>query len=377
MEERLRQLIGRNLKAAREAMNMSQEAFAEKIGLSRATLSAIENGHSTIDSTKLIQAGRLLGRSVSDLLSEEQEELAFLYRAAEKVAPDDNVRSKFRHFCESYRQIEEIVGVADSLLPPPEYPFIAHFHSKPLQFPAQVAASERERLGVGNTDPLPNIFRLLEENGVRIFVSKIPNPLLFGLSAFSKRYGPCMLVNSETTIERQIFTLAHEYGHLVMHRACYRNLAPSEEQDSDFEEMAHTFAGRFLVPDAGLRDYILKTVGKRKISIEDVVSCKQYFRVSLKVIVRRLLQSELISTAEHKVFFDKAEQLGKKEFVPMDSHKYLSEWEEVRRFDTLVRKAALAELISISKVAEILGENLVETRSKVQNWRKEMSLASA
>jgi Zn-dependent peptidase ImmA (M78 family)/transcriptional regulator with XRE-family HTH domain len=377
MEERLRQLIGRNLKAAREAMNMSQEAFAEKIGLSRATLSAIENGHSTIDSTKLIQAARLLSRSVGDLLSEEQEELAFLYRAAEKVAPDDNVRSKFRRFCESYRQIEEIVGVADSLLPPPEYPFIAHFHSKPLQFPAQVAASERERLGVGNTDPLPNIFRLLEENGVRIFISKIPNPLLFGLSAFSKRYGPCMLVNSETTIERQIFTLAHEYGHLVMHRACYRNLAPSEEQDSDFEEMAHTFAGRFLVPDAGLRDYILKRVGKRKISIEDVVSCKHYFRVSLKVIVRRLLQSELISTAEHKVFFDKAEQLGKKEFVPMDSHKYLSEWEEVRRFDTLVRKAALAELISISKVAEILGENLVEARSKVQNWRKEMSLASA
>ncbi|HKD79554.1 MAG TPA: XRE family transcriptional regulator [Candidatus Angelobacter sp.] len=373
MEERLRQLIGRNLKAAREAMGISQEDFAKKLGLSRATLSAIENGHSTLDSTKLIQASQTLGRPVSDFLLEEQEDMAFLYRAAERVVPDDGVRSKFRHFCESYRQIEEIVGVADNLLPPPGYTFIPHLQTKPNQFAVQVAESERERLGVGNLEPLPNIFKLLEANGVRIFVMKIPNPVLFGLSAFSKRYGPCVLVNAESTIERQIFTLAHEYGHLVMHRDRYRNLAPSEERDTDFEEMAHTFAGRFLVPAAGLREFVLKTIGKRRISLEDAVSCKHYFRTSLKVIAHRLLHCELISQADRKMLIDKADEYKKQEFAPLDAGKYLDDWQGVKRFDTLLRKAALSELISTSRLAELLGANLIETRSKVQDWRKEMT----
>src|SRR5690348_1421427 len=134
MEERLRQVIGANLKVAREVAGISQEVLAEKLGVSRATLSAIENGRVAMDSTKLIQASRILGRPINDFFREEAEELALLYRAAEKVVPNEEVRSKFRNFCEAYREIEVIVGVADSLLLPPEYLLTPHLNSKPLQF---------------------------------------------------------------------------------------------------------------------------------------------------------------------------------------------------------------------------------------------------
>lgn len=377
MEERLRQVIGANLKVAREVAGFSQEVFAEKLGVSRATLSAIENGRVAIDSTKLIQASRMLGRPINDFFREEAEELALLYRAAEKVVPSEEVRSKFRNFCEAYREIEVIVGVADSVLPPPEYPFTPHLHSKPLHFAGQVAASERERLGLGKTEPVANIFTVLDENGVRILACEIDQEGLFGLSAYSKQYGPCILVNSRNTIERQVFTLAHEYGHLLMHRNRYTNLSPTGDSEEDLELMANAFARFFLVPQAGLREFLARNVGDRKMALSDMVATKHYFRVSLKMMTRSLFDEGRISETEKKDLLAKTDQLGRLEFAPLDKTKLIQDWKENRRFESLARKAVLDEMISVGKLSELLGQNLVETRSQVQAWRREMSFASA
>jgi Zn-dependent peptidase ImmA (M78 family)/transcriptional regulator with XRE-family HTH domain len=375
--ERLKELMGANLKAARDIAGISQEVFAEKLGISRATLSAIENGHVAVDSTKLIQASRILGRPINDFFREEGQELALLYRAAEKLIPNEEVRSKFRNFCESYREIEEIVGVADSVLPPPEYPFTSHLHAKPLQFAEQVAGSERDRLGLGKGEPIANIFTVLEENGVRILACEIEQEGLFGLSAYSKQYGPCILVNSHNTIERQIFTLAHEYGHLLMHRNRYTNLAPVAESEEELELMANSFARFFLVPKTGLRDFLARNIGERKIALADIVAAKHHFRVSLKMMTRSLRDEGRISEAEHKELIARADQLGHSEFAPLDNSKVIRDWRENRRFETLARKAVLDEMISIGKLSELLGQNLVETRAQVQVWRKELSFASA
>lgn len=377
MEENLKQLVGRNLKTARETAGISQELFAEKLGISRATLSAIENGHVAIDSTKLIQASRILSRPITDFFRAEAEELALLYRSAEKIVPEEQLRVKFQNFCEAYRELEEIVGVADNVLPPPEYPFAHHLHSKALNFAKQVASSERDRLQLGKTEPIANIFSLLEENGVRIFDYEVDQPALFGLSAFSKQYGPCILVNSKNTIERQAFTLAHEYGHLLMHRDRYRNLNPTQDSEPDFEAMADEFAGLFLVPLDGLRDFLTRTVGDRKIALEDIVAAKHHFKVSLKVISRRLFDERRIPESEKDDLWKKAGQLGHAELAPLDRHKIIRDWRETSRFYTLAKKAVLGEMISIGKLSELLDKNVLETRSRVQAWRKELTFASA
>ena len=54
-------MIARNIKKTRELAGLSQEQLAEMLGVSRATLSAIENGHVSIDSGKLLVAARVLG----------------------------------------------------------------------------------------------------------------------------------------------------------------------------------------------------------------------------------------------------------------------------------------------------------------------------
>ena len=223
----MKEIIGHNLKCARDSAQLSQEEFAQKLGISRATLSAIENGHSTIDSTKLLEAARLLGRPVSDFFSEKVEETtALLYRAADNVVAPEHARKDFERFCRAYRELEEIVEVADSVLSPPEYadPQFANVQA----FAELVASSERQRLGIGPLDPIENLFKLLDEQGVRIFRYALEGHDVWGVSAYSNKFGACVFINASNTVERQIFSLAHEYGHLVMHRRMYKAATPPE-----------------------------------------------------------------------------------------------------------------------------------------------------
>ncbi len=379
-EARTKEIIGRNIRSARELAGKSQEQFAEALGISRATLSAIENGKVTVDSAKLLAASKLLGVPVTDFFREEKERVALLYRAAEDVVPTARVRSRFQQFCEAYRQLEDIVGVADTLLPPPEYTYYPDLHSKSVLFAVQVAVSERERLGLGQFDSMENIFQLLEENGVRILACDIHQDGVFGISGFSRHYGPCILVNSRNTIERNIFTLAHEYGHLLMHRNWYLNAEPidASAKNEQLEQMAHIFAGNFLVPEAGLKDFFAKNV-KGATSLEDVLFLKRQFRVSALVILHRLKQTNLILSQEFETLaaaLREKQPDSTKEFAPLQQN-ILTEWKSASRFEHLARKATLQEMVSIGRLAELLGENIVETRKRAHEWRKDMAVAPA
>jgi len=374
----LKEIIGRNLKEFRELAGFSQEDFAEKLGLSRATLSAIENGHSSIDSAMLVTATRLLGRQISEFFEETPEKLKLLYRAATDVSAPPGVRSQFERFCKAYRELEEILGVADNLLPPPEYSYSPDVQSKPLQFAAQVAASERDRLGLGRLDPIKNLFQLMDEKGLRIFRVDLHDLDVYGLSAFSRQYGACILLNSSNTLERQIFSLAHEYAHPLMHRAFFKSLEPMStlESDHELELMADTFAANFLVPETGLREAFQRDVGTKAVTLEDIIFLKHHFRVSAEVMIRRLRELDLVSKLEADSLQQELDcrREPKKEIAPL-SDDLIKEWQQTNRFDRLVKKAALTEAVSLGKLAELLGTSVVEAKKKTQAWRREMALA--
>jgi Zn-dependent peptidase ImmA (M78 family)/transcriptional regulator with XRE-family HTH domain len=376
----MKQTIGRNLKVARELTGISQEQFAEKLGVSRATLSAVENGHVAIDSSKLLSAARILGRAVGDFFNEEQEALALMYRAAaDAIAPSD-VRLHFEHFCKAYRELEEIVGVADSLLPPPDYTYNPAVHSKPLQFAMQVAYSERDRLGLGQLEPIENLFRLFDDRGIKIFRHAMEDYEVYGLSAFSPEYGACIFVNAANTVERQIFSLAHEYGHTLMHRSFYKNPAPAAglAKDHELEQMANQFAACFLVPEPSLREVYLRDVGDKQVGVEDIVHMKRLFRVSAKMMFQRLSDLNLIPKAEGLRLSQEIEKhhQPKKEFAPL-SDELIKEWESNSRFLHLVKRAGLGGMLSFGKLAELMDVPLLEARKKMQSWRKEISFAQA
>jgi len=323
-------------------------------------------------------ATQFLGRQVGDFFEEASEKLRLLYRAAADVSAPLEVRSRFEQFCKAYRELEEIVGVADNLLPPPEYSYSPDVQSKPLQFAAQVAASERDRMGLGRLDPIENIFRLMDEKGLRIFRYPLHDLDVYGLSAFSRQYGACILLNSSNTLERQIFSLAHEYAHPLMHRAFYKSPEPMSnlEGDHELEMMADTFAANFLVPEIGLRESFRSDVGDKVATLEDVVFLKHHFRVSAEMMIRRLRDLDLISKVDaESLQHEVASRVEpKKEIAPL-SDDLIKEWQQTNRFEHLAKKAALTEIISLGKLAELLGTSVVDAKKKTLQWRREMAFA--
>jgi DNA invertase Pin-like site-specific DNA recombinase len=61
----------------------------------------------------------------------------------------------------------------------------------------------------------------------------------------------------------------------------------------------------------------------------------------------------------------------------VDGAEPVDGWERLSRFWHLARKAALDELVSLGKLAQWLGLNVVETRKKVLEWQKEVGFAQA
>jgi DNA-binding XRE family transcriptional regulator len=56
--------VGYKIKEVRESLNMTQEELAEKSGVSRTTISALENGDPTTTSKTLVNIAKAMGVSV-------------------------------------------------------------------------------------------------------------------------------------------------------------------------------------------------------------------------------------------------------------------------------------------------------------------------
>jgi Zn-dependent peptidase ImmA (M78 family) len=98
--------------------------------------------------------------------------------------------------------------------------------------------------------------------------------------------GPAVVVNTwdRISVERWIFTAAHELGHILLHREAYhRSMANEEEQE---EKEADRFASHFLMPEESFESEWAQTRGLPLIA--RVLIVKRIYRVSYKTVLYRL-----------------------------------------------------------------------------------------
>ena len=114
----------------------------------------------------------------------------------------------------------------------------------------------RVELGIGTNEPV-NIFDLLR---YRENISIIKIKLSEQISGFIVKKGSAkaIVINSEMSLGRQIFTAAHEYFHLK-----YDD--DFENYSDEREKMADEFASHFLMPDTALENIIYERAGDKKI----------------------------------------------------------------------------------------------------------------
>ena len=96
--------------------------------------------------------------------------------------------------------------------------------------------------------------------------------------------------DAKASLCRQRFDLAHECGHLVMHRGV-------ETGDKATEDQAHRFASAFLLPHAA---FIREFPRGRSMNWAELFKMKLRWKVAARAIVRRAFDLGMIDAAQYR-----------------------------------------------------------------------------
>lgn len=215
----------------------------------------------------------------------------------------------------------------------------------------------RKKLGEDNESPM-DIFALVSSIEKLTIVRYPMGKNLSGM-CIKLGTGNVIAINSEMTLGRQRFSLAHELYHLYfdknMTAICFATIGSG----NDTEKSADLFASYFLMPPSSLNTKIvtLKAKTGKRISLNDVVRLEQYYLVSRQAMLTRLISDGELTAVQSESMKNNvirsAESLG----YSSDLYKSLPADNQYRTYGYLIEQANDAlnkELISDGKYEEIL-----------------------
>ncbi|MFC4767468.1 helix-turn-helix domain-containing protein, partial [Effusibacillus consociatus] len=378
-------VIGANLRRIREAKGLSQEKAAELGGISRPAYRNIENGDSTPKVSTLQNIANGLGVKLQDLFTPIRTLEKVRFRALKRMNSRDQILTEVARWLDDFNYLENLLR--DRV----DYRFkdLAHRLSSipagPLR--AKHAAEEaRKELNLFENQPIRDIAGLLESSGIKLYPISLASDGFFGLSVSEQDGGPAVIVNvwERISVERWIFSAAHELGHLLLHLEAYDVDESMEDEDQEVE--ANIFASYFLMPEGAFQSEWDETYGLS--FVDRVLKVKRMFQVSYKTVLYRLSEqvgssiwgkfqaaykartSKSLSITEepealppNKFQQSIPEVLRSQEPDSLSSSDFIGD-----RLSKLVRIAIEKDEITLSRGAEILRLDLEAMRERVSSW---------
>jgi Zn-dependent peptidase ImmA (M78 family) len=165
------------------------------------------------------------------------------------------------------------------------------------------AGSFRQENGFSATEPIHLSSLLIKRNVITLF--KPLSGKLAGMAIKADEYR-FMMVNQNHSLGKQHFTIGHELYHLFVQenftsQRCVTGLFNSQV---DIEEKkADAFSANLLLPELGIMQLIPSNeLGKRDlISDETLFKIQQYYNVSMRAVIYRLCELEIVDNS----YFDK------------------------------------------------------------------------
>lgn len=364
-------VVGSLIRKQREAMRMTVGQLAERIGVSRNTITNYEAGKTEPTASDLVRLSTALGCSITDLVQADTAELPprFAFRAHKGLKKDPSVLVAARKFLRSYSEIEEIT---EAKLCNRLEPFVCNSDG-PLNEREIEGLADNLRQSCGLHDSGPeNIASVLESLGVRCLFFDSDSKGLDGISAIQGDMMLTMLKNREKNIERIIFSGAHELGHLLLHPQLFTADQDGVDETRDYEREANKFAGCFLVPSNELTRIWREDKLQRLPLFHALLLLKRVFHVSYWCLFYRVKDLGLAKmdfpafVIETKAHLGK---IGKAKVEDLEPEPLASQTlYRTTRFGLLIRSAFVQELIGVAKVAEMLQMSVEEAQEMTTEW---------
>ena len=283
--------LGEVIITGRVAAGMTQEELASAIGVTQAAMSRYEN--------ELREPEPDAVERIADALGVTTRFLERASRPAAALAVDAHMRRRATAKPTVWRRMEaqlnmlrmhsdflrEEVALAASLTMPGFDPFTTD--------PADAARMTRSQWQMPS-GPARSMVRWIEAAGSVVLMTDLGNQRVDGLSQWTADH-PVIVVNSANPTDRVRWTLAHEVGHLVLHR---------EDTTDDMERQADAFAAEFLMPELLIRPELANlTLGK-------AVDLKRQWGVSVAALIQRAHQLGVLTDARRASLFKQLSARG-------------------------------------------------------------------
>ncbi|MFE0116847.1 helix-turn-helix domain-containing protein [[Kitasatospora] papulosa] len=172
-----------------------------------------------------------------------------------------------------------------------------------LVTPKDAARTVRKQWGMP-AGPVPDVVRCVEAGGALVVLRELESDLLDAVSQWTSGQAPLLLVNGRAPGDRCRFSVAHELGHLVMHRE--PGSGPEQEKQAD------AFASEFLMPASDIRGELAGGV-----DIARLAGLKRRWRVSMSALLRRALALNAITDWQYRTVIIEMSALGYRTAEPV------------------------------------------------------------
>lgn len=364
-----------NLKRLRIMRRLSMNKIAEEAGISRVAYSNIENGKAEPRVSNLQKIADVLGVGIQELVASIPNLPSLRFRSQKTLRPFEiskraQIIGDVAIWLKDFDELERMLSKKSAYI-------LEKFRSKYRANPPKAAEEARDQIGLKPKEVINDICGLLENKGIKIYPINSDLNKFFGLSVGKCDSGPAIIVNTadSISIERQIFTVAHELGHILFHEDSYN--ADETKIEKKQEDQADEFASYFLMPQKAFEDEWNRNEGKYWLDI--VLHVKRFFKVSYKVVLKRLIDMGVADNSLWAKFYRTYEQKFGRKLTAHEEPRRPDESEKEPdglikadfgedRLSRLIKEAVKKESITLSRAAEILKKDIEEMREIANSW---------
>jgi Zn-dependent peptidase ImmA (M78 family)/DNA-binding XRE family transcriptional regulator len=279
-------IYGERIKQARELRGFTQTKLAELLKVTQSRIAQVEGEFRDVADSLIAEIAYRTELPLSYFSKAPENWLSagsLLFRARTSISK--------REVTQSLRDAEHVFGLAYSMAKNLELPVSLRTINGD---PKDAAIQMRALLGLSATVPIHNLIRILENAGIWVLAV----PAMKGRDAFccwaeaDGRQIPVIVISPDCPGDRLAMNVAHELGHLVLHKNMLGRLSP------ELEKEAFAYGAELLMPEAGIRADL-----RPPISLTRVALLKPKWGVSIQALIRRSYDLNVISERQYRYLF--------------------------------------------------------------------------
>ncbi|MGE0116626.1 MAG: ImmA/IrrE family metallo-endopeptidase [Dongiaceae bacterium] len=273
------QFNGGLLRIARQRKGFSQGEAAQRLGIPQVSLSRYENAMATPNEEFATRAALVYELPASFFYQPDS-----IFGAPVSVHPmwrkkhDVTVRELDRIVAELNIRVMHLRRMLDAVEYTPQAT-IPNLDPEEYRGDIERIASTVRAHWLLPAGPLQNLIGAVERAGAVVVFSSLAGSAVSGVTVSVPGLLPVIVLNEDQPADRTRFTLAHELGHLVMHRF----------PNASMEKEANEFASALLMPAVDIKPALMGRIDLRRLA-----ALKPEWRVSMQALLYRAQSLKLI-----------------------------------------------------------------------------------